>query len=382
LFGPDLPLERITANAVRVRLPRPWGPDVTDLHLVLTEVSDTGGLVGHGFSWTPSIGAAAVQAMIASDIAPLAAVLPSQPEAAWDVLWRHLHEAGGGGVTTLALAGIDTALWDLRCRRAGRSLVDLLGRRRARVSAYGSGVNLHYPLDELVEQARRWVAAGYGAAKIKVGRPDLDDDLERVAAVRAVLGDRRRLMVDANQRWDLLRARRAVAALARYAPAWIEEPLLGDDLRAHADLRRMSAAPIALGENLATIHQFREAALLGACDVLQPNVIRVGGITPFLRIAALTRGHGLTLAPHLLPDLSTLLAVCLPDAVEVEVVEDATFADLGVLVRPSVTVTGGWCEPADASSADLGVRFRPLGAPEFLPLRAAEPSPVPTPATS
>lgn len=371
----DAPLERISATAIGVPLARPWGPDVTRLHVVLTEVWDAAGQVGRGFSWTPSIGAAAVQAMIEQDVAPLAPRLPTGPEAAWDLLWQHLHEAGGGGVTTLALAGVDTALWDLRCRRAGRSLVQLLGRRRCRVPAYGSGVNLHYPLDELVEQARRWVAAGFGAVKIKVGRPELDEDLERVAAVRAVLGGRRRLMIDANQRWDLLRARRAVTALSRFEPAWIEEPLLSDDLRAHAELRRATPVPVALGENLATVHQFREAALLGAADVLQPNVVRVGGITPFLRIAALVRAHGITLAPHLLPDLSGLLAVCLPDEVEVEVVEDASFADLGLLGRPAVLVADGWCEPAEPSSPGLGVRFLPLGG------AAAGPSPL-TSATS
>src|SRR3954452_12786069 len=131
-------------------------------------------------------------------------------------------------------------------------------------------------------------------------------------------------MVDANQRWDLLRARRAVDALSRYDLAWVEEPLLSDDLRAHAELRRVCGVPIALGENLATEFQFREAALLGACDVAQPNVVRVGGITPFLRIAVLPRTHGLTLAPHLLPALPGLRAVCLPQECDVEIVEDAS----------------------------------------------------------
>jgi L-alanine-DL-glutamate epimerase-like enolase superfamily enzyme len=348
---------------------------VPAVHVVLTEVTDAAGARGHGFSWTPSIGARAVLAMIEDDVASHLRGSPSAPGLVWDTLWRHLHEAGAGGVTTLALAGIDTALWDLRCRRAGRSLVDLLGRRRPRVAAYGSGVNLHYPLDELLEQARRWVAAGFGAAKIKVGKPELEEDVERVAAVRSVLGDRRRLMVDANQRWDLVRARRAVQALSRYDLAWVEEPLLSDDLRAHAELRQLCGVPIALGENLATEFQFREAALLGACDIVQPNVVRVGGITPFLRIATLVRAHGLTLAPHLLPDLSGLLAVCLPEECEVEIVEDASLGDLGVLERPAVT--DGFAYPADAGRPGLGLRFTHDVAGSV-----ADPADLPAPATA
>jgi len=203
----------------------------------------------------------------------------------WDRLWAHLREAGAGGVTTIALAGVDLALWDLHCGE--RSLADVLGRRRAAVPVYGSGVNRHYTLEELVAQARRWKAAGYPAVKIKVGLPDLREDVERVAAVREVIGPDVALMVDANQRWDLLRARRAIEALAPYGLHWVEEPLPADDVAAHVELRRSVDVPIAVGENVHTGYGFRDLLAAGACDVVQPNVVRVGGITPFLRIAEL-----------------------------------------------------------------------------------------------
>lgn len=207
---------------------------------------------------------------------------------------------------------------------------------------YGSGVNLHFTLDQLREQANRWVAAGYRAVKVKVGRLDLDEDVERVAAVREVLGPHRRLMVDANQRWDVPAARRAIRALSRFGLHWVEEPLLADDVVAYAALRSTVDVPIAVGENLRTVYEFRDFLAAGACDVVQPNVVRVGGVTPFRRIAELAATYGAEVAPHLLPELSGQLALTLPRRSLVEDVEGASFAALGALARPSgVQMTAG-----------------------------------------
>ncbi|MGH9209299.1 MAG: mandelate racemase/muconate lactonizing enzyme family protein [Acidimicrobiales bacterium] len=346
---PEPRIVDLTVATHRVPLPRPWGPDVGHVHLVVVSVEDSDGAQGTGFSWTPRVGALAIHALIAHDVTEAVVGGPVSPEAVWDHLWRHLHEGGGGGITTMAMAAVDIALWDRRGKVLGRTLVDLIGRRHDQVPVYGSGINLHYPLDELEAQTERLVASGVGAVKIKVGRPDLDEDLARVAAVRRILGDRRQLMVDANQRWDLPTARRAARALERFGPDWLEEPLLADDLRAHADLRRSTSLPLALGENLYTAHQFREAVRLGACDIVQPNVVRVGGITPFLRIAEQSRTAGAAVMPHLLVDLSGQLALCLPGRPLVEHVEDASFAALGVLARPNgVRITDG------ALSAETG----------------------------
>lgn len=330
-MGDDRRVAEVRASAWRVPLARPWGGDVTHHQLVVAEVVDDTGAIGLGFSWTPHIGASAIHAMVVDECAPFVVGGPTDPRVVWDALWWHVHEAGGGGITTLAIAAIDIGLWDLRGRSLGRSLVDLLGRRRQRVPVYGSGVNFHYSLDELEEQAHRWVRAGYPAVKIKIGRPELDEDLQRVAAVRRIVGPQRQLMVDANQRWDLPAARRAAQALEVFEPAWLEEPLLADDLAAHAELRRSTTIPIAVGENLYTAYQFGDAVRRGACDIVQPNVVRVGGITPFLRIAAQARADGANVAPHLLPDISGQLAMVLDDETMVEAVEDASFAELGVL---------------------------------------------------
>ncbi|WP_018637636.1 mandelate racemase/muconate lactonizing enzyme family protein [Parafrankia elaeagni] len=397
----------LSTRLVRIPLRRPWAEDVRDVSVVVVEVVDTDGATGHGFSWTPAIGARAVQALLDHDIrawavgrpaaladwqgagpaddldtpAPTGAPgpppsppPPRQPRprpdddvgGGWDALWRHLHEAGGGGVTTIAMAGLDLALWDLHGQRTGRSIVDVIGTRRPDAAVYGSGVNLHYPLAELVAQAERWVAAGFDTVKMKVGRPDLRDDLARVRAVREVIGPERTLLVDANQRWSLYQAERAVETLAEAGLGWVEEPLRADDLTGYVGLRRIlaggCAVPVACGENLHTRYRFREFARLGAADVLQPNVVRVGGITPFLRIARDVEAAGLRLAPHLLLEVSGQLALALRQETAVEDVEDAGFGQLGALMSDS-PVSVGAARVRFIPAPGLGIAFRPAAEP-------------------
>jgi L-alanine-DL-glutamate epimerase-like enolase superfamily enzyme len=329
----------LRTTPLTVPMPRPWVPVAPWLHLVRVDVECSDGNTGTGFSWTPTIGAAAVRALLDTDIARFVVGRRADAHELWPELWTHLHEAGGAGLTTIAMAGIDLALWDAAGRRSGRALADAIGRTRDSVAVYGSGVNLHYPLDELVAQAERWVATGYDAVKIKVGKPDVAEDVDRVAAVREVVGPDRRLMIDANQRWDLPTAFASLERLAHLDPHWIEEPLRSDDTLGYVELHRAlessSGIPIAMGENVHTAHRFRELARLGAADILQPNVVRVGGITPFLDIATVIDDHELRLAPHLLPELSGQLAMVVRQETEVERVEDADLDTLGLLSGPS-----------------------------------------------
>ncbi|WP_436757773.1 mandelate racemase/muconate lactonizing enzyme family protein [Streptosporangium sp. V21-05] len=315
-----------------VPLTRPWGADVPFNHVLLVTITLDDGRRGTGLAWTPQIGARAVKALLEHDVRDAVIGLPPHPELVWDWLSAHLGEAGRAGIVPIAMAGVDLALWDLRCGE--RPLVEVLGARRESVPVYGSGVNLHYPPEELRAQAERWVATGYDAVKIKVGRPSLAEDVERVAMVREVIGPDRLLMIDANQRWDLLRARTALRALERYDLFWIEEPLPADDLAAQVELRRSVGVPVAVGENVATVHGFRDLLTSGACDVVQPNLVRVGGITPFLRIAGLARAFGVPVYPHLLTELSGQLALALHHPAMVERVEDAALTDLGLLAEP------------------------------------------------
>lgn len=338
-----------------IALTRPWGPTVQALTVLPVAVTDSDGNTGHGFSWTPSIGGAAAVGLLEGDIIPWALEQSASPSI-WQAAWEHIHEAGGGGISTIALAGLDLALWDLACRRMGQSVDSRLGVEHQSQPAYGSGVNLHYSLEELVEQAKRWVAAGFGAIKIKVGKPDVAEDVERLDAVREAIGTNVGLMIDANQRWGLAQATANIERLSAFDLLWMEEPLRSDDTAGYVELRKRVAVPIAMGENVHHWFRFQDLLQAGACDVVQPNIVRVGGITPFLRIVELARDHGVELAPHLLPDLSARLAVTLPETTWVEDVEDAGFYELGALERPSgVEIRGGraFVEPAEG----IGIQF-------------------------
>jgi L-alanine-DL-glutamate epimerase-like enolase superfamily enzyme len=344
---------RITGLSTRhltVPLLRSWGEEAPENHVIVTEIQTDDGGAGRGFSWTPTIGPQAVKALLDFDVAPFIMGLEANPERVWDLLWKRLHEAGGGGLTTIAMAGVDLALWDLQARRAGTSVTGLLGQRQDSVEVYGSGVNLHYTLEELVAQVERWVSAGHSAVKIKVGKPDIREDADRVAAVRAVLGPGRKLMIDANQRWDLPATFRALEVLGEFGLEWLEEPLRADDLWAYRRLRKHSPVPIALGENLHNIYRFRDFIEAGAVDIIQPNIIRVGGITPFRRIVELARAHSIRVMPHLLPELSGQLALTMAEPTLVEDVEDASFEQLGVLEGPS---------PVQVSNSRLTLAGRP-----------------------
>ena len=349
---PEL-IESVSARLFRLPMPRPWGPDVLHQYLIVTELTTDSGASGTGFSWAVQAGARAIAAMVTADCAPRVTGRPAVPEAVWDHLAWALREAGGG-ITTLAMAAIDIALWDLRGRAAGLGLPDLLGRQRDEVPVYASGVNRHLSRDELIERTRAQVADGHTRFKIKVGLPDLAEDLARVAAVREVIGPGRLLMVDANQLWDLPAARRAARALAGYDIFWLEEPLAAEDFGGYADLRASAGIPLAAGESLYTEAQFRELLTRRAVDFVQPNVCRVGGITPFLRIARLARQFSIPVMPHLLPDISGPLALALPLPPFVEDIDQGSFAALGALARPSgVEIAGGTLRAAPAPGHGL-----------------------------
>ncbi|WP_035775221.1 mandelate racemase/muconate lactonizing enzyme family protein [Arthrobacter sp. H5] len=357
----------LQTRLLTAKLRRNWGVDVPENHVIATEIQTDDGGIGHGFSWTPTIGPTAVQALLEDDIAPFILGLEATPEVVWDKLWLRLHEAGGGGLTTIAIAGVDLALWDLLARQAQTSVTGLLGQRQQSVPVYGSGVNLHYSLDDLIAQTERWVAEGKTAVKIKVGKPDITEDIERVEAVRTILGPHRELMIDANQRWDLPTTLRALDQLAEYGLEWLEEPLRADDLSAYKRLRRHSPVPIALGENVHTIYRFRDFIEADAVDIIQPNIVRVGGITPFRRIVELARTHSVAVAPHLLPELSGQLAATLAETVWVEDVEDASFEQLGILAGPS---------PISIRSGRLSVTGQPGLGMSFTPQQSTTTAPA------
>ncbi|MGA0612871.1 L-talarate/galactarate dehydratase [Caldimonas sp. KR1-144] len=292
---------------------------MTEIAMLFAEVRTAGGHEGLGFSYAKRAGGPG-QFAHAKELAP--ALLG---EDANDIarLWNKLCWAGASvgrsGLATQAIGAFDVALYDLKARRAGLSLAKLLGAHRDSVACYNtSGGFLHTPLDELLVNAQASVERGIGGVKLKVGQPDRAKDIERVATVRKHLGEGVALMVDANQQWDRPGAQRMCRAFEDFGLVWIEEPLDAYDHEGHAALARQFDTPIATGEMLTSALEHGELIRHRACDWLMPDAPRVGGITPYLKIAAQAEAAGLMVAPHFAMELHVHLAAASPSEPWVE----------------------------------------------------------------
>lgn len=330
-------IAHIAAESYGIPLQRPWGDSthlIDHFELILVDVTTDTGVTGTGFTITVDRSSKAVQALLEWHLAPTLIGAEIAPRPLWRRMWHELHDAGGGGLTTITMAAIDIAAWDILGKESGRSLVSLLGQFRPAVPIYGSGINLHYSLKDLETQVRGWMEAGYRGVKIKVGKPDLVEDMERVALVRDLIGSDLPLMVDANQAWDVTTAAQRIAALSRFRLEWMEEPLVADDIPGHVRLRALVSTPIALGENVYTRYQANQYMAAGAVDFLQPDVFRVGGITPFMEMAALADAWNIPVAPHHVTELSGQLLCSMPNGRILEDAEGGTLTDLGVLMAP------------------------------------------------
>ncbi len=264
-------------------------------------------------------GGPAVMALLAHTLAPrLIGRDAGMVEQIWRDLYFATHATTVGAITSLALAAIDTALWDLRCRHAGQPLHQLAGGAQASVPLYTTeGGWLHIAQEALIEDALHAQAACLGGAKIKVGRP-IAEDVARLEAVRAEVGPDFALMVDANQAFTVDDALRRAVAYAPLGLAWFEEPLPADDVAGHCALAQTGRIPVAVGESLYGLAHFRDYLARGACHVVQVDAARIGGITPWLKVAHLAEAFNLPVAPHFLMELHVALAAAVPNGRWVE----------------------------------------------------------------
>lgn len=308
---------------------------------IITTIRTETGHVGTGWSYTLGIGGTAIRAIIRDYLTPLLLGRDAgEVERLWEACWLELHANGSGGFTTLALAPIDVALWDIRAKAAGQPLWKIMGGARPHIPAYGSGINMHLDGEPLAEQMRGFLAAGYQAVKMKVGRDDPSEDVERVATVRKTIGPARRLLLDANQKWQPGEAIARMGMLERFDPFWIEEPVLADDIPGHTRVRSGQRTALALGETLFTRYQFADYIRAAAVDIVQPDVPRVGGFTEWLKIAHLAEAHNLKVAPHFAVELSVHGLCAVPNGLILEDLQGGSLTDLGLLAEPWRVVDG------------------------------------------
>ena len=286
----------------------------------IVRITCADGAQGNGYSYTIGTGGSSVLALLRDHLAPrLVGRDAAEIERLWKDLFFHTHATAVGAITSLALAAIDTALWDLKCRRARQPLWQCAGGAQPRVPVYTTeGGWLHHSRDQLVEETRAAKQQGFRGVKIKVGRPMIAEDADRLRAVREAVGDAVEIMVDANQAFTVAEARRRAHAFAPFGLAWLEEPLPAEDVGGHVELAAVATMPIAVGESLYHPSHFRDYLERGACSIVQVDCARIGGITPWLKVAHLAETFNVAVCPHFLMELHVSLTAAVPNGAWVE----------------------------------------------------------------
>ena len=319
-------ITQVTVNVLKVPVDRPYvaaGRTVDANWHVLARVTTSDGVEGVGYIVYPRPDLMTAICHAARELGEhLIGMSVLEPEATWDRLARRGDWVGPGGLLHCALCPLDVAVWDAAGKTMGQPLHRLLGGYRDRLPAYASD-GLWYSLtpDELAASARRHVDAGFSAVKLRLGRESTPElEARRVRAVREAVGPDVRIMVDATESWSLAQARRSGRVLQDAGIAWLEDPVHHLDFAGLAQLRRRLDVPIAAGEHLYHLDAFRQLLEAHAVDVLILDLARVGGMTPWRKIAALAHAHRIPVCGHVVPEIQVHLLCAIPNAHLVEYV--------------------------------------------------------------
>ncbi len=319
-------ITQVAVDVLRVPVERPYvagGRTVDANWHVLARLTTSDGVEGFGYivyprpDLMPAIGAAARELG-----AHLIGMSVLEQEAAWERLARRGDWIGPGGLLHAALAPLDIAVWDAAGKTLGQPLYRLFGGYRDRVPTYASdGLWVSLTPDELAAAAKAHVADGFDAVKLRIGKePTAALEAARVRAVRAAVGPDVKIMVDATESWTLRQARETGRVLQDAGIAWLEDPVHHLDVAGLAELRRELSVPVTGGEHLYHLDAFRTLLEARAVDVVILDLARVGGITPWRKIAALAQAHRVPVCGHVVPEVQVHLLAATPNAHLVEYV--------------------------------------------------------------
>jgi L-alanine-DL-glutamate epimerase-like enolase superfamily enzyme len=359
-----LPIESVDASVYRVPTDGPESDGTLEWSSTTMVVAEIRADGDSGLGWT--YGASAAGTIIAEMLAPIL-----REEDPFDIphvaarMARAVRNAGRPGVAGCAIAALDTALWDLKAKLLGTSVVRLLGRVREAVPAYGSGGFCSYSLQRLADQLSAWAGDGLTMVKMKVGRDALAD-VRRVAVARQAIGADVQLFVDANGAYSRKQALAMASAFVDHGVTWFEEPVSSDDLEGLRLVRDRapSGMEIAAGEYGWTVFDARDMIAANAVDVLQIDGTRCGGFSGYLRSAALCDAAPIPASAHTSPTLHAHIGVCTPATRHVEFFHDHARIEQRLL-DGALTPVGGMLQP-NVDRSGLGVEFKWADAKEFL----------------
>jgi mandelate racemase len=311
----ELLITALRARAVNVPLEYPVRTSVAVVDtapLVLLDLKTNQGFTGRSyvFTYTP-LGLRPVRELLEA----LRPVIEGQPVAPYELeqlLQRRFRLLGNTGIVKIASAAIDMAAWDALAQSRDLPLVELLGGRRKIIPAYDS-----HSMDGATigpERARRSVAQGLKAIKIKIGHATMREDVASVALIREVIGDDVQLMVDLNQGVSVPEAIRRGRALEPFNLAWLEEPTLQEDYLGHAQIRSELHTPIQMGENWFSVDEMHKAIVAGAVDLVMPDAMKIGGVSGWLRASAIAATYGIPMSSHIFDEISVHLLAVTPTA--------------------------------------------------------------------
>src|SRR5215831_13703429 len=308
-------IQSLRARAVRVPMAHPHqtaSGTVAESPLVLVDVVTDQGVLGHGIIFTYTTAALKPTAELIQNIAPLIEGEELAPAAIEQKLGKRFRLLGTQGLIGMALSGIDMALWDALARLHNLSLLMLLGGIARPVPAYGA---IGY--DGAVESAKvaeEWARRGFKGVKAKIGYPTAAEDVAVIRAIRHAAGPDVAVMVDYNQSLTPADAVERLRRLEDEGLTWIEEPTLAHDYQGHAHIAREIHTPIQCGENWWGVRDMQHAIDARASDYMMPDVMKIGGVTGWMRAAALGEVHGIRLSNHLWPEISAQLLCAAPTA--------------------------------------------------------------------
>ena len=273
---------------------------------------------------------------------------PFDTERIWDDMWQP-KLIGRRGITTRVISGIDIALWDLKGKAVDKPLYKLLGGFTNRVPVYIAGGYYEEGkgLEDLAEEMRANVELGARAVKMKIGGATINEDVERVRVAREAVGPDVKLMVDANCAYRHYEAIEIARKMEPYEVFWFEEPVNPDDYEGHRLVSQSTIIPIATGENEYTRYGFRELIEGRCCDILQPDGLIMGGVTEFMKVAAMAQAHDLQLAPHGNQDVHVHLVAAIPNGLIVEYYRGTTDPMWGQMFEETLQVEDGYVSPPD-----------------------------------